>query len=285
MLPASVGAAFPSKVLAQLGCLCQYTTAYPPYSQEEPTFGAVEPVTLIPAAFIILAASLTKSTAGFGFALVGTPFLLLFWEPRVVISILLPLVTTVDVMIVFQGRRRLEWGRVLPMVVAGAVGIPLGTVILLAVPQRALKLGIAGVVLVFAVLLLVGYTLTIRRERVAGGVAGFFSGLALTSTSISGPPVTLFMINQRWTRDTFRTSQGLFHLTTDVLGIVSLGIAQVITGETLLVDLSLLPMVLLGYWLATLVLPHLRQELFLRLVTFIVIGAAVLGIGSELARL
>ena len=201
------------------------------------------------------------------------------------IPILLPLVTTVDVMIVFQGRRRLEWGRVLPMVVAGAVGIPLGTVILLAVPQRALKLAIAGVVLVFALLLLVGYTVTIRRERVAASAAGFLSGLALTSTSISGPPITLFMINQRWARDTFRTSQGLFHLTTDILGTAALLIAGLVTGKTLLVDLVLLPMVLLGYRVATLVLPHLQEAGFLRIATFIVMGAAVLAIGSELARL
>ena len=265
--------------------LCQYTTAYPPYFQEEPTFGAVEPVTLIPAAFIILAASLTKSTAGFGFALVGTPFLLLFWEPRLVIPIIVPLATLIDWMIVFQNRRRLEWQRILPMILAGAVGIPLGTVILLAVPQRALKLGIAGVVLAFALLLLVGYTLTIRRERLAGGIAGFFSGLFLTSTSISGPPVTLFMINQRWARDIFRTSQGLFHLMTDILGTASLLIAGLVTGKTLLVDLALLPVVLVGYRLAILILPHIQQELFLRFATFIVIVAAVLAIGSEMARL
>ena len=100
--------------------------------QEKATFGAVESVTLIPTAFIILAGSTVKSTTGFGFALMATPFLLLMWEPRLVIPILLPLVLVVDGMIVVQGRRRLDWGRVLPMVLAGAVGIPLGNVILLA---------------------------------------------------------------------------------------------------------------------------------------------------------
>ena len=253
--------------------------------QEKPTFGAVEPVTLIPAAFIILAGSTVKSTTGFGFALMATPFLLLMWEPRLVIPILLPLVALVDAMIVVQARRRLDWGRVLPMVLAGAVGIPLGNVILLVLPQRVLKLAIAAIVLAFAVLLLVGYTLTIRRERLAGGAAGFFSGLFLTSTALSGPPVTLFMLNQRWERDTFRTSQGLFHLTTDILGIASLVVTGVVTAKTLVVDLALLPMVLVGYGLAAVLLPRIRQELFLRIATAIVITAAALAIGSEVARL
>ena len=171
------------------------------------------------------------------------------------------------------------------MVLAGAVGIPLGNVILLAVPHRALKLSIAAIVLAFAVLLLVGYTLTIRRERLAGGMAGFFSGLFLTSTGLSGPPITLFMINQRWERDTFRTSQGLFHLTTDILGIASLVVTQVVTAKTLVVDLALLPMVFLGYGLAVLLLRRVRPELFLRIATAVVVAAAVLAIGSEVARL
>ena len=265
--------------------LCQYTTSTHSLLQERPTFGAVEPVTLIPAAIIILVASMAKSTTGFGFALLGTPFLLLMWEPRFLVPILVPLVLVVDGMIVVQGRRRLDWGKVLPMVAAGAVGIPLGNVILLAVPQSALKLAIAAIVLAFGVLLLVGYTMTIRRDRVAGGVAGFFSGLFLTSTGLSGPPVTLYMLNQRWDRDTFRTSQGLFHLITDVLGTASLVVTGVVTAKTLVVDLALLPMVLVGYGLAVVLLPHIRQELFLRISTAIVIAAAVLAIGSEVARL
>ena len=253
--------------------------------QEKPTFGAVEPVTLIPAAFIILAGSTVKGTTGFGFVLTATPFLLLMWEPRVVVSILVPMVLVVDGMIVVQGRHRLDWGRVLPMVAAGAAGIPLGNVILLAVPQGALKLAMAAIALAFGVLLLVGQTMTIRRDRLAGGVAGFFSGLFLTSTGLSGPPVTLYMINQRLDRDSFRTSQGLFHLMTDALGTASLVVTGVVTAKTLVVDLALLPMVLVGYGLAVVLLPHIRQELFLRIATAIVIAAAALAIGSEVVRL
>ncbi len=239
---------------------------------------------MIPAVAIILAASTVKSTTGFGFALVSTPFLLLMWEARLVVSIVVPLATLIDGMIVVQSRRTLEWGRVMPMVAAGAVGVPLGNVILLAVAEQALKLAIGSVVLAFGVALLVGYTVTIRRERVAGGIAGFLSGAALTSTSLSGPPVTLFMINQRWERDTFRTSQALFHLMLDVLGTASLAVTQVVTGKTLLVDLALLPSVAAGYGLALVLLPHIQQEQFRRITTLVVIVAAVLAIGGEVVR-
>ena len=201
------------------------------------------------------------------------------------IPIILPLFAVVDAMIVFQGRSYLEWRRVLPMIAAGAVGIPLGNYVLLAVSEQALTLGIAAVVLVFAVLMLAGFTVAIRRERLAAGTTGFLSGVLARSTGISGPPVTLFMINQRWAKDTFRTGQGLFGLGIDVLAIASLSITRLLTVDTLVVDLALLPVVLVGYGIAVRLLPYIQQELFRRIATIIVMAAAVLAIGSELTRI
>ena len=265
--------------------LCQYTMATHSLPQEKPTFGAVEPVTLIPAALIILVGSTVKSTTGFGFALTASPFLLLMWEPLLVVPILVPLVLIVDLLIVVRGIRHVDLKQVVPMAAAAALGIPLGNYVLLAVSERILTLAIAGIVLASALLLLVGYTLPIRRERMAGGVAGFLSGILMTSTAVSGPPVALFVINQRWERDTFRASLGMFFLVNEVMAMASLGISGVLTRETLQVSLVLVPMVLVGYRLAMLVLPRIRQELFLRMAIAIVMGAAVLAIGSEVVRL
>lgn len=226
-----------------------------------------------------------KGTAAFGFTMVAAPFLLLMWEPKLMVPIIVPLFTLLDAMIVYQGRAHLEFRRVLPMVGAAAVGIPLGTYVLLTMPKDALTLAIGAVVLVFGVLLLVGYTVKIQRERVASGAAGFLSGVFLGGAGLSGPPVTLFMINQRWGRETFRNSQGLFHLAVDFLALVSLSIAGVLTRDTLLVDLALLPPVLLGFALAVVVLRRLDQDLFRRVTILIVIGAAAGAMVSALASL
>ena len=199
------------------------------------------------------------------------------------VAIILPLVTIIDGMIVIQGRNSMDWRRVLPMIVSGAFGIPLGTYILLVVPGETLKLAIGIIVLLFALALLSGYSLNIRRERLAGSISGFLSGAFLTSTALSGPPVVLFMVNQRWARDTFRTSQGLFHFFTDMLGALSLAASGLVTLNTLMVDLALLPAVLGGYGLALLALPRIEQELFRRITILIVIIAAVMAIGSVVA--
>jgi len=92
------------------------------------------------------------------------------------------------------------------------------------------------------------------------------------------------MINQRWGRETFRSSQGLFHLAVDFLAIISLVVTGLLTKDTLLVDLALLPSVLLGFALAVVLLRHLDQEIFRRITILIVIVAAAGAIVSALLR-
>ena len=109
-------------------------------------------------------------------------------------------------------------------------------------------------------------------------MAGFLSGLLLTSTTISGPPVTLFLINQRWTKDVFRTTLALFFLTLQSFAIVALAVSGILTVSTLLVSMALLPSVLLGYALAVRILPHIPQDAFLRIATVVVMAAGVLAL-------
>ena len=235
-------------------------------------------MSLVAAALIVLAASVVKGTTGFGFALVATPLLLLLWEPLVMVPVLIPASMMANILIITQNRHRLEWGRVAPMAAAGVLGIPLGTVILFIVPSTTLKIGVALVVLTSATILMTGARVNISRERVASSVAGFISGLLLASTTISGPPVTLFLINQRWAKDTFRTSLALFFLTLEGFAIVSLAVSGILTVSTFVVSMAMWPSVLLGYAIAIRLLPHISQEGFLRIATVVVMAAGVLAL-------
>lgn len=243
-----------------------------------PLPAGVDPISLVAAALIVLAASVVKGTTGFGFALVATPLLLLLWEPLVIVPVLIPASMVEDILIITQNRHRLEWGRVGPMAAAGVLGIPLGTAILFIVPSTTLKIGLALVVLASATILITGARVNISRERVASSVAGFISGILLASTTIAGPPVTLFLINQRWAKETFRTSLALFFLTLEGFVIVSLAVSGILTVSTFVVSMAMWPSVLLGYAIAIRLLPHISQEAFLRIATVLVMAAGVLAL-------
>ncbi len=251
--------------------------------RRQSTFGTVQAATLIPAAFIVVGATLVKGTTAFGFALVATPLLLLMWEPRQVVAITLPLAMMVDLLIVYQNRKRLEPKRILPMVVAAAAGIPLGNYVLLVASKHVLALAIAAVAMTSALLLLLGYTIALRRERVAGGIAGFLSGILSTSTANSGPPVVLFMVNQNWGKETMRSSLSMFFVFNEVMSIASLAVSGVLNEKTLLVDVALWPVVLAGFGVASLLVNRIPQGLFRRIAAVVVLASGALAVATELA--
>ena len=246
---------------------------------------AVEPVTLIPAAIIVLVASVIKGTSAFGFGLVSVPLLLLLWEPRTVVAIDLPLVLVLDTFIIVSGRRFVPLRRILPMLAAGVVGAPVGTYVLIEAPPAFLGIAISLVIIGFALALLRGYTITIRREVMAGSIAGFLSGLMSTATALSGPPMTLFLLNQRWERDIFRTSISSCLVPINTLGILALALSGVVTGKTLVVDLLFLPLIFLAYWVAQRFLPILPGERFRRMATLLIMTAGIMAIVGRVAEL
>ena len=234
----------------------------------------VEPNTVAIAIAIVLAAAVVKGTTGFGFALISTPLLLLFWEPKVLIPIFLPLSIIADVLIVAQTWRKVEWVKILPLVASGIAGVPLGAYLLTTVPTDLLKLMVSSIALSMATLMLLGITIAISRERLASAITGFVSGVLSTSTTMSGPPVALLMINQRWDKETFRACLAMFFLVIQITGILYLTFLGNITPKTLTVSIALWPSVIVGNLIAVKILSRIPQSTFIRIATALVMITA-----------
>ncbi|MFQ5860561.1 MAG: sulfite exporter TauE/SafE family protein [Dehalococcoidia bacterium] len=222
-----------------------------------------------------MAAATVKGTVAFGFALTAMPFLLHFLEPRDAVAVVVPLTTLLDFSILLQSRGHLAFQRVLPMLLLGAVGIPVGIYILLMVPGPPLKVFIAATVLLLAVLLSLGVSIPIRRERLARGLAGFLSGTLVTSAGMAGPPMVLLLLNQRVDRDEFRPTLASVLVLLNFFGVVSLTASRTITPHTALLSLILVPGALLGFFVASQSLRYLNAVWFRRLTIAVVMAAAV----------
>ncbi|MFQ5860488.1 MAG: TSUP family transporter [Dehalococcoidia bacterium] len=243
---------------------------------------------------IVLAASTIKGTIAFGLNLVAIPLLLLLVEPRLAVVLIVPLSFILDLSIIHQTWSRIHFRRIIPMVLLGALGIPLGLLILLATPGAALKLFIAAVILVAATLLALGFSPRITRERLASGIVGFSSGLLSTSTGIAAPPVALFLMNQQVEKDEFRPSLSSFLVMVNFMATVSFAISGSLwvplhvgslALRPLLLDLILLPAALLGFFVASRLLPYINPFWFRRGIILVVIAAAISAIVSTVVTL
>lgn len=179
-------------------------------------------------------AAFVQASTGFGFALIAAPFLMMGLEVRVAVVSLLCLHSLQCAAVLAGAWRRVSWAPITPLVVGGLIGTPIGAIILRTAAPEMLRISIGLVILVSGVILLTTLPRPIRAERAGSVAAGLLSGLLNSGTGLSGPPLALFLGNQGWEGDRFRTALITTFLASNLaaltayalLGIPFVGIAQ-----------------------------------------------------------
>ena len=90
--------------------------------------------------------------------------------------------------------------------VAAMAGAVLGTRILLNADPNVMRVVIGIVVILLSVPMLFEIVHPVKHERVASGMVGVVSGIINGATSMGGPPVVLFGVNQSWPKEQFRAN-------------------------------------------------------------------------------
>jgi len=232
-----------------------------------------------------LVAAYIFSITGFGFCLIAAPLLLFILEPKSVVIINILMVPVLSVLILLQARRHLNVRRVAFLCIGNILGIFPGTYILLIVEAPTLKLIIASLIILFCILLLLGHSHQFKRENIGSAIFGFISGLLLTSTSLAGPPVVIFYLNQKWEREQFRATLAAYWFFTYIVALGLLGTTGMVTADLLVKALIFLPPLLLGVYLGIKTLPRVNPALFRKIAIFVLVGAALLGIMTSLVQL
>ncbi len=99
--------------------------------------------------------------------------------------------------------RGIRWPRLWPFLIAGLVGVPVGTLLLQHVQPQPLKLGVGTLLILY-----VGWTFLMRRPpvvtfggRVADGAAGLTGGVLGGMASLSGPIPIMWVQLRGWSKD------------------------------------------------------------------------------------
>jgi uncharacterized membrane protein YfcA len=162
----------------------------------------------IPAVVIL---GISKGGFAPGVGVVAVPLLATSVPPLQAAGILLPILMSMDVVSVWSWRR--EWdGRSLALLLpTGLVGIGLGWMAARLVDDNALRLGIGLISLAF-----VASRVIMREAREArrpprslGAVAGVVSGFTSYLANAGGPPVQMYLMPQRLTRQVFTGTSAL----------------------------------------------------------------------------
>lgn len=216
---------------------------------------------------IVAALAVGISKTGFGgIGLVAVCIMVdLFGKPSV--GILLPMLILADISVYPFFRRYASWTpvwRILPPTLLGCVA---GYFFLDWMPEDSARSIIGGIIMV-----MVGLQLFRRfgqerfeqlaHSREAGLAAGFAAGTATMVANAAGPIFQLYLLSRRFEKLELIGVGARFFLLVNILKAPFLGGMSYINGESLLFNLKLVPVILLGIYLGRHLVHAVSQRLF-----------------------
>lgn len=155
---------------------------------------------------VIFVATLIRSAFGFGEALVAVPLLALLIPVEVAAPLAVLVSITVAAVIVLEDWHKIHFGSAWRLILSTLFGIPLGLLLLTAVPGPVVKAVLAIVIITFSGYCLARRTpLELRDDRLAW-VFGFGAGVLGGAYGMNGPPLVVYGTLRRWPAEQFRAT-------------------------------------------------------------------------------
>jgi uncharacterized membrane protein YfcA len=226
---------------------------------------------------VVFAATLIRSTFGFGEALVAVPLLSLRMPLRTAAPLAVLVSIAVAALILGQDWRQVHVRSAGGLVASTVFGIPLGLWLLRGPHQQGIKAALAVLILGFAIYSLAGRKppeiRTANRVWMAG--CGFIAGVLGGAYGMNGPPLVIYGNMCRWTPAHFRaTLQGYF-FPASLAGMAGYVLAGLWTAAVTHDFLLCLPVIVLGVLLGRYWNRRIHGAVFQRLVY---VGVAASGL-------
>jgi uncharacterized protein len=165
---------------------------------------------------ITVLAGVVRGFSGFGSALIYMPLVAAVYSPRVAAVTLLLIDTVGAAPFSVRALAHCTWREVLPIFIAAAIAVPLGTMALLVIDPTWLRWFMAMLVLSLLGVLMSGWHYHGRpRLPITVGV-GLFSGFGGGVAQIAGPPVIIYWLGTKNDVFTVRANLLAYFLLLDV---------------------------------------------------------------------
>ena len=218
-------------------------------------------------AAVALAAAVVNGALGHGFSSITVPVALLFHTAAALNPAIVPVEVAMNGVMVLLARRSLGavWRPALPIVLGLAPGVVAGSWLLAWAHPAWLKLVVFATLLPLVLLQAAGIRRPVRSDPAVGAALGSGVGLLYGATTVSGPPLALFFNNQGLVKEQFRASLALIRLAESSLAAVVYASMGLYTAASRPLLVAIVPMVLVGLPLGTLLVRRVPSEQFRRI--------------------
>lgn len=238
---------------------------------------------LSPAAIIFLLVSaliagLARGFSGFGGALIFVPLASSVVGPKLAVPLLLIVDLVMTPGMVPNAWRKADRRDVAVMAVGAAVGVPLGTFILLHVDPTTIRWAIVVLVVLLLALLMSGWRYHGQPKLPLTVAVGLTSGICSGTAQVGGPPVVAYWLGQFIPAPTVRANIVLYFAISSCLSIASYLFGGLLTRQSLQLSLIIGPAFALGLYVGSRLFGHADETAFRRICYGLIAGAAIIGL-------
>ena len=161
----------------------------------------------IAALAIATISGVVRGFSGFGSALIYMPLISAVYDPRIAAVTLLLVDFTCSSPFAIAEVRRCTWREVIPISIAMAVTVPLGTYLLVVLDPIVLRWAIAVVVFSLVIVLMSGWRYRGPSTLPITTGVGFIAGIGAGAAQVAGPPVILYWLSRGNNAATLRANR------------------------------------------------------------------------------
>lgn len=226
-------------------------------------------------AVVACIAGMVRGFAGFGAAMLMTPVFSALYGPPVGVALCLLLEIAVALPLVPSTVRLVDWHRIGLLLLAAAVGVPIGNLVLTRTEPEPMRWAISAIVLSAVALLASGWRFAGKPRTTttltAGVSSGFLNGLA----GMAGPPIAFYYLAGDETVTRVRANLTTYFIFVDLFAIATFFSRGLVDGSTLVLALFLAPAVVLGGVVGGKLFPLASETFYRRLALGLLVGVAI----------
>ena len=237
---------------------------------------------LLALSLIVLAASIIRGYAGFGFSAIVVAGASLFLPTRQVVPLVLLLEIVASMQMAKNVWQDVKWRMVFSILAGSLLFIPLGQFLLLWVAVEPMRAVAAILLLIAVILTATGRSIAVRNGPrgwfLIGTVSGFMNGLL----AMGGMWAIIFLLGTGIKVATVRASLVALFFTTDSYAVL-VGSGQGLINYTILVRfIWVLPALFLGVWIGSRKFEGSNPDTYKKVVLLVLATLAVILLGKAL---
>ncbi|MCP4712078.1 MAG: sulfite exporter TauE/SafE family protein [Planctomycetes bacterium] len=224
---------------------------------------------------ILFGATLTKSTFGFGDALVAMPLLSLVMAVEVATPLVALMAVTISGVILIKQWRDVHLKSLGMLIAATVAGLPVGVFLLKGLNDEVMKMILAGVIILFSLYQLLHPRLFWLKTDRWAFLFGILAGILGGAYNTNGPPVVFYGALRRWDPARFRATMQGYFVPTGGMIVIMHGIGGLWTRAIWMNYVYGLPLILVAIFLGGWLHRRIPQDKFNK---YIYVGLFVLGV-------